>query len=65
MQWGIASYEESFLHEQRHFVAACLGHGAPPLSSMEDAAIAQELIEAAETSLAEGRTVTLAPSVGT
>jgi predicted dehydrogenase len=59
MSWGIAAYEESFAYEDRHFIAACLGHGAPPLSTIEDAAVAQELIEAAETALAEGRTVTL------
>ena len=59
LSWGIAAYEESFVHEDRHFIAACRGGGAPPLSTMEDAAVAQELIEAAEQALAEGRTVTL------
>jgi predicted dehydrogenase len=59
MNWGIAAYEESFAYEDRHFIAACRGEGAPPLSTMEDAAVAQELIEAAELALAEGRTLTL------
>ncbi len=59
MSWGIAAYEESFVYEDRHFLAACRGQGESPLSTMEDAAVAQELIEAAETALTEGRTVTL------
>ena len=59
LSWGIGAYEESFAYEDRHFIAACLGHGQPPLSTMEDAVVAQELIEVAEMALAEGRTVTI------
>ena len=49
--WGINSYVESFANFLDHFITKCLGQGAPPLSTLEDAKDALRLIETAEESI--------------
>ncbi|HZG55643.1 Gfo/Idh/MocA family oxidoreductase [Paenibacillus sp.] len=46
---SFGSYEESYEHEIRHFVDACIRNGAPPLSTMSDAAEVMLLVELAES----------------
>lgn len=55
LPWAFVPYEESYTHEDRFFIERCLARGEAPLSSMEDAAVAQEIIEAAEESVRSGR----------
>lgn len=45
--------------EVRHFVEECLGRGAEPLSTIDDAILAQKVIEACERSVEERREVEL------
>ena len=53
------AYQASITNEVRHFIDVCVGQGVAPLSTLDDALDAQRLIEAIETSIAEGRTVDL------
>lgn len=41
-------YEELFYYEAKYFLEECILNGKPPLSTLEDAAIVQELVELAE-----------------
>ena len=52
------AYRGSIINEVARFVKVCRGD-AEPLSTLDDAVDAQQLIEAAEVSIAEGRTVDL------
>lgn len=52
------AYRDSIVSEVAHFIETCHGR-AVPLSSLDDAAAAQRIIEAAEQSIAEERTVAL------
>jgi len=45
------AYQGSITNEVRYFLVDCLRTGAKPLSTMEDAATAQKMIEAAEESI--------------
>lgn len=56
--WGMACYEEGFVAEIEHFVTACILAGKPPLSTLDDAADALSIIEAAEHSSRNGATFT-------
>ena len=47
------------MNEVRHFLVDCLRHGAEPLSTLEDAIVAQRMIEAAEESIRAQSVVTL------
>jgi predicted dehydrogenase len=57
--WGLPCYEEGFVHEIRHFIERSIGRGEAPLSTLEDAAEALLLIQAAERSAKTGKTVML------
>jgi predicted dehydrogenase len=50
------AYQETITNEDRYFVDVCLKGGAPR-SSLDDAIIAQKVVEAVERSVAEGKTV--------
>ncbi|MCA8975783.1 MAG: gfo/Idh/MocA family oxidoreductase, partial [Planctomycetes bacterium] len=54
-----SAYRESIAATVHHFLDDCVRHGRPPLSSLEDAAACQRLIEACEQSIAEQRTIDL------
>lgn len=41
-------YEELFHYEAKYFIEECIDGGKPPLSTLEDAAVVQELVELAE-----------------
>jgi predicted dehydrogenase len=51
-------YPESIMNTATHFIDKVLREGEAPLSSLEDAIICQEIIEACERSVAEGIHVT-------
>lgn len=51
LPYALPVYEESYVYEDRHFIERCIRQGQAPLSTMEDAAVAQALIEAAEQSI--------------
>ena len=51
------AYQGSITNEVRYFVDACLRGGAQPLSTLDDAIVAQKMVEACERSIAEGRAV--------
>lgn len=51
--WDDGGYWDSFLHVDRYFVEECLGKGAAPLSTLEDALDAATVFEAAVRSLSE------------
>jgi len=51
------AYQGSVSNEVKHFIETCLRHGGQPLSTMADAIVAQQLIEACELSIAEERMV--------
>ncbi len=57
--WGINSYTESFHTFISYFTSECLGKGAAPLSSLDDAIDALRIIEAAEESIRHRRVVTM------
>ena len=59
LAWRYPNYEESFAHEINYFVQHCILGGQQPLSTIRDAAMAQELVEAAELSIATGKVVML------
>jgi predicted dehydrogenase len=50
------AYQETITNEDRYFVDACLQGGAP-LASLEDAIVAQKVVEAVEKSIAAGLAV--------
>lgn len=52
------AYQATITNEDRYFVDVCL-KGGPPLSTLDDAIVAQKLIEAVERSIAEGVTVAI------
>ncbi len=54
-----SAYQSGIDNEVAHFVQDCIAKGAPPLSSLDDAAVCLRIIEACETSIAEARTVDL------
>ena len=56
-----SAYAWHIREEIRHFVQECVGKGAAPLSTIDDAIAAQRIVEACEESVATGRTVTLRP----
>ena len=53
------AYQGSVMNEVRHFLVDCLRLGAPPLSTLADAATAQRMIEAAERSIRDKSVVKL------
>jgi predicted dehydrogenase len=48
--WGMPCYEEGFIEEIGYFVTQCILEGKPPLSTLDDAADALSVLEAAERS---------------
>ncbi len=54
-----SAYEEHIREEVRYFIEACIGNGAAPLSTIDDAIVCQRIIEACEKSVAEGCEITL------
>jgi len=52
------AYQETITNEDRYFVDVCL-KGGQPLSTLEDAIVAQKVVEAVEKSIAEGITVAI------
>jgi len=52
------AYQATITNEDRYFVDVCL-RGGPPRSSLDDAIMAQKVVEAVERSIAEGITVTI------
>lgn len=52
-----SAYLGSICNEVEYFVSRCIGNGEPPLSTLEDAILAQQLIEAIEESVEQGKTV--------
>lgn len=53
------AYQGSISNEVRHFLVDCLRMGAKPLSTLDDAIVAQKLIEAAEKSIRDKTIVSL------
>ncbi|MCS6864990.1 MAG: Gfo/Idh/MocA family oxidoreductase [Gemmataceae bacterium] len=53
------AYQGSITNEVRHFLVECLRLGRAPLSTLDDALMAQRMIEAAEKSIAQKCIVTL------
>jgi len=49
--WGMPCYEEGFVEEIKYFVTRCILEGKPPLSTLDDAADAVSILEAAERSV--------------
>src|ERR1700722_2427319 len=49
--WGLPCYEEGFIEEIAHFVTHCILEGTSPLSTLDDAADALSILEAAERSV--------------
>jgi predicted dehydrogenase len=54
--WGMPCYEEGFIEEIEHFVTQCILKGNPPLSTLDDAADALSILEAAERSAGRAST---------
>ena len=54
-----SAYPYTIENIDRYFIEDCLGKGKEPLSTLEDAIAAQQIIEAIELSVAEGRHVKL------
>ena len=54
-----SAYPYTIYREVQHFVAHVRDGGPAPLSTLQDAAHAQRIVEAAERSAAEGRSITL------
>jgi predicted dehydrogenase len=50
------AYQETITNEDRYFVDVCL-QGGQPLSTLDDAILAQKVVEAVEKSIAEGVSV--------
>jgi hypothetical protein len=53
------AYQGSITNEVRHFLMNCLRMGEKPLSTLQDAVIAQRMIEAVEESVRQSRVVGL------
>jgi predicted dehydrogenase len=53
------AYQGSITNEVRYFLVDCLRMGARPLSTLDDAILAQQMIEAAEESIRNGSLVRL------
>lgn len=53
------AYAGSVMNEVRHFVDVCLRQGGQPLSTLDDAITAQQMIEACEKSIATNSVVAL------
>jgi predicted dehydrogenase len=53
------AYQGSITNEVRHFLEVCLRQGGQPLSTLDDAITAQQMIEACEQSIAGNSVVTL------
>ncbi len=60
LPYALPMYEETYVHEDRHFVEMCRGRQPAPLSGMGDAAAAQLMVEAAESAIGDRRVVELA-----
>ena len=54
-----SAYPYSIKNVGKYFIEECIGRGAEPLSTLEDAVICQQVVEAAEISATEGRHVQL------
>ena len=54
-----SAYPFSIERTVHHFLSKCVRNGQPPLSSMQDAYIAQQIIEGCEASIAEQRIIQL------
>jgi predicted dehydrogenase len=50
------AYQQTITNEDRYFVDVCL-KGGPPRSSLDDAILAQKVVEAVERSIDQGVTV--------
>ncbi|MBA4062132.1 MAG: oxidoreductase [Isosphaera sp.] len=53
------AYQGSITNEVRYFLVDCLRMGQKPLSTLDDAITAQQMIEAAEASIRDGKVVKL------
>ena len=53
------AYRESIANEVRFFVDECVRGGKAPLSTLDDAIVAQRMIEACERSVEDGRVIDL------
>jgi predicted dehydrogenase len=53
--WGLPCYEDGFRGEIDHFINRAIRHGEKPLSTLDDAAAALQIIEAAKQSARRGR----------
>ena len=54
--WGLPCYEEGFVYEIEHFIERCILNGKQPLSTLDDAADAMRILEAAERSASREQT---------
>jgi predicted dehydrogenase len=52
-----SAYPESIRNEVRYFVDVCVRQGGSPLSTLDEAIIAQKIVEACEQSAEEGRVI--------
>ncbi len=57
--WGLPCYEDGFRGEIDHFINRAIRRGEPPLSTLDDAANALRIIEAAERSAKTGKKQTM------
>jgi predicted dehydrogenase len=57
--WDDSVYWDSFFYIQRYFIEECLGRGAKPLSTLDDALAARQIIDAAIKSLDQRSWVSL------
>jgi predicted dehydrogenase len=55
--WGMPCYEEGFVEEIEYFITQCILEGKSPLSTLDDAADALSIIEAAERSARNASTL--------
>jgi predicted dehydrogenase len=53
--WGLPCYEDGFRGQIDHFINRAIRHGEPPLSTLDDAAAALRIIEAAERAARTGK----------
>ena len=59
--WGLPCYEEGFIGEIEHFISRCILGGEQPLSTLQDAADALCILEAAERSASRPQTFETVP----
>ena len=52
-----SAYQYTIFNEVRHFVERCVRHGEAPLSTLDEAIIAQKIIEASELSAETGQVI--------